>query len=912
MKKRVKSSKQTDKQSSFNFTDEPIADSSCTRCRLYDMGCKTVCMPGVGPLDADVMVITEAPSASEDQSKEPFTGRGSIMVKKALREAGIDTEKVYFTHAVNCRPPDNKTPSSAQLRECRHWVQARIKQVKPKYVLLLGNTPLESLLFIKGIKKARGMPIEQDGVIYLPTYTPGYVLHDARAEAPFKADINLFSRIIEDGGMPEEEGLNITLVDSHAKVDEMIRALHKDVSYDIETNSLYPWDVPGSGEEIKKVISVQFGTAKGQFILLLNHPASTWTELQKQAILSRIDLAFKKRKVKLITHNGKFDALWMLVHYGLRWIPLFDTMLAHFLLDENSLHSLKVLPQVYLGAMPYDIDVETKRTGDNLGTFLTYGAKDAYYTYELKKVFQKMLYEDTALLRVFEKIMMPCVELFVEAEYHGVYIDTQRLDEVEVYLKDQIDIAEETLNRYIRDIAWDTTDKVCVERADLPEYEIIGEKRSRYQYLNWGSSQQLASFLHSYLKLPIIEKTEGGSPSTSESVLLRTDHEIARSLLDYRAAQKQLTSFVDGWRRFLVDGRLHPSFKLHGTVTGRLSCENPNLQQVPRDKKIRTLITAPEGWTLIEADLSQIEMRIAAELSGDRSLMYAYTHGIDVHWLTALREIGRSGALKDEVLRTVKHFTGKIMSYGDAIEEMLKIGPKKCELAGPLLGIDWKEHRKKAKAINFGYLYGMWWKKFRQYARDNYGVEVTDEEAQGSRISYFELYADLPDWHRRQKRRARMDGYVRSPSGRKRRLPAAQRGDNSFDAQAAERQAINSPVQSFANEINLMAAIQLRKEFGPDVLHIVGTVHDAILFEVRDDMVEVVYKRVLEVMASPELFKDFSIDMAVPIEAEAEIGPWGAGVDLQTWKDNRPRRPKCRKNKRKAKHLGGKRGLKRA
>lgn len=872
-------------------------------------------MPGSGPLDADVMVIGEAPGATEDEVGEPFIGRAGSLVRQALSDAGIDPNKVYITNAVNCRPPDNKTPSSAQLRECRHWVNQRIKAIKPKYVLLLGNVAMESLLFFKGIKKARGNPVEQDGIIFLPTYHPAYVMRDPRAEAPFKADLNLFARIIEEDGLPEEEGLDITVVDSHAKVDAMIRAIRGDVSYDIETNGLYPWDVPGSGEETKKVVSVQFGTASGQFVLLLNHPASPWTEIQKQAILTRIDKAIKKRKVYLVTHNGKFDALWMLVHYGLRWFPQFDTMLAHFLLDENSLHTLKVLPQVYLGAMPFDIDVETKRTGDDLDAFLTYGAKDAYYTLELKKIFYKQLYEDTALLRVFEKILMPCVHMFIEAEYHGVYIDTERLDEVEIYLKEKVDEAEETLDRYARKIAWDTQDKIFIERDSLPDYEKIGEKRSRYQYLNWGSPQQLGSFLYNYLGLPIIEKTDGGAPSTSESVLLRTEHEVAKSILDYRGAQKQLKGFVEGWRRFLVDGRLHPSFKLHGTVTGRLSCENPNLQQVPRDKKIRTLITAPPGWTLIEADLSQIEMRIAAELSGDRALLHAYNTGIDVHWLTALREIGRAGAMKDEVLKTVKHITGEKMRYGDAIERLLAIGPKECEKAGAELGIDWKEHRKKAKAINFGYLYGMWWKKFRQYARDNYGVEVSDEQAQQSRISYFELYKDLPDWHKRQKRRARLDGFVRSPSGRKRRLPAAMANDKSYDAQAAERQAINSPVQSFANEINLMAALQLRAEFGPDVLHIVGTVHDAILFEVRDDMVETIYPRILEVMSRPDLFDDFKIEMSVPIEADAEIGPWGAGVELPEWiEDRRLRRnssiPRVARKNRKAKCFGGERGAK--
>jgi DNA polymerase-1 len=834
------------------------------------------------------MVIGEAPGATEDEAGEPFVGRMGTMIREELIKAGIDLSKVYFTHAVSCRPPDNKTPSAAQLRECRHWVQERIKAVKPKYVLLLGNTPLESLLHIKGIKKARGNPVELDGIIYLPTYSPGYILHDDRAKAPFEADLRLFKRLIDGGGMPEEEGLNITVVDSRAKLEEMLRALRGDVSYDIETNSLYPWDVPGTGEEKKKIVSVQFGTKRGQFILLMDHPASPWSKRQLVEIIHQIDDRLKR--CYIVTHNGKFDALWMLVHYGVRWFPDFDTMLAHYLLDENAQHSLKVLPQVFLGAMPFDIDVETKRTGDDLEAFLKYGAKDAYYTLELKKIFYPMLYKDTALLRVFEEILMPCVALFVEAEYHGVFIDTKRLDEVEQYLKEKIDEAQEKLDRYSSKVAWDTKDKTFVEKSDVPAGERIGDKRGRYQYLNWGSSQQLSTFLYYHLGLPIIEKTAGGSPSTSESVLLRTDHEIAKALLDYRAAQKQLTAFVDGWRRFLVNGRLHPSFKLHGTVTGRLSCENPNLQQVPRDKKIRTLITAPPGWTLIEADLSQIEMRIAAELSGDKALLHAYRTGIDVHWLTAIREIGRSGAMKEEVIRTVKHFTGETMKYGDAIEALLKIGPKRCEGASEELGINWKEVRKKAKAINFGYLYGMWWKKFRLYARDNYGVDITDEQAQDSRIAYFELYADLPQWHNRQRRRARLEGFVRSLSGRKRRLPAAMRNDKSPDAQAAERQAINSPVQSFANEINLMAAIQLRREFGPDVLHIVGTVHDAILFEVRDDMVEVVYKRILEVMAQPALFEKFRIHLGVPIEAEASIGPWGAGVSLDKWKEAQRRR----------------------
>lgn len=870
------------------------------------MGCKTVCMDGFGSSKAQVMIVGEAPGASEDEAGIPFIGRSGKLVRDYLLDAGIDPDSCYITNAVNCRPPENKTPSAAQIRECRHWLMERVRAVKPKYVLLLGNVPLESMLGFKGIKKARGNPIEQDGVIYLPTYHPAYVMRDPRAEAPFVADLKLFAKIIKAKGMPKEDNLNVILVNSPSKVQQMLDDLVGTVAYDLETTSLYPWDVPLTPKEIKegmvtkpdqKVISLQLGTRKAQYVLLLNHPEdpTPWSEDDKQDIISRINN--RLRNCVLVTHNGKFDALWMLVHFGVRWFPAFDTMLAHFLLDENSLHSLKVLSQVFLGAMPYDIDVETKRGGAGLEAFIKYGAKDVYYTRKLKFVFEKMLQDDTQIERVFEEILMPCVELFVEAEFHGVYIDVARMDEVEIYLQNQIDEAEVKLNNYSMRVVWDTHSKKFVSRTE--ETRPLGGNRAQYCKINWGSPQQLGAFLYTHLKLPIIEKTDGGAPSTSESVLLRTDHEIAKALLSYRAAQKQKTSFVDGWRRFIVNGRLHPSFKLHGTVTGRLSCENPNLQQVPRDPKIRTLITAPKGWTLLECDLSQIEMRIAAELSGDRALREAYQMGIDVHWLTAMREIGRSGAMKPEVILSVETATQKKgWTYADAIQELILIGPKIAEELGKLLNIPWKEVRKKAKAINFGYLYGMWWKKFRIYARDNYGVDVSDTDAQNSRIAYFELYRDLPAWHNRQKRKAKIDGYVRSLSGRKRRLPDAMRNDGSYDAQAAERQAINSPVQSFANEINLMAAIQIMREFGPEIVHIVGTVHDAILMEVRDDWMERVHNRVLEIMSKPGLFKTFKISMAVPIEADASIGPWGAGVSLEKWKASRPTiRPVIRVNK---------------
>jgi DNA polymerase I-like protein with 3'-5' exonuclease and polymerase domains len=293
-------------------------------------------------------------------------------------------------------------------------------------------------------------------------------------------------------------------------------------------------------------------------------------------------------------------------------------------------------------------------------------------------------------------------------------------------------------------------------------------------------------------------------------------------------------------------------------------------------------------------DLSQIELRIAAELANEYNLLRVFNEGGDPHWQTAIREIERGAGYKKEVMKTARLHAEKHKkdwvpeSYSDAIEYLLEIGG---EAAADLLDV-WKELRKKAKAINFGYLYGMWWKKFKIYARDNYGVDVTDDEAEASREAFFELYPGFPEWHNKQRRFAQVNGYVRSLSGRKRRLPAAMGGRDTPERREAQRQAINSPVQSFANELNLMAALQMRSEFRRAWFGLVGTVHDAVLIEVRDDKVPFVYKRGLEIMSQPELLTDFDINLSVPIEADAKIGPWSKGKSLTKWLEERESKPK--------------------
>lgn len=735
------------------------------------------------------------------------------------------------------------------LAQYKEYVIQHIAKVKPKFVLLVGDIARKCFKDEKGLtlKKLRGRPFEIDGVAYLPTISGAYADYDPRQLTFLLSDLRLFDTICKGGGIPKEDGLKLRPVFDWDDFDDFIKDLSRGgvVSYDIETTGLYPWAFDA------QIWSIGFGTGRYQWVIPLIHrdPRVKWTLQDVSSIFERIDKCLTKAEPTLVMHNGKFDSLYTRVQYGYEWEVDFDTMLAHYILDENDRHDLKYLAKVFFGAPDYDVPIESKTGGVDLDEALEYHGLDLYYTRKLFFPLSRELKAEPAVSKVFYKILMPCARLFTEIEERGVYIDIDQFDEAETYLRGELKAA--------------------------------GERLKKYGDINWGSTKQLGDLLFNKLKIKPTQKTKTGGNSTSESALKMMNHPLVTDLLKYRGAKQQLSFFIEGWKPFLTkENRLHPSFKLHGTVTGRLSCENPNLQQVPRDPRIRSLITAPKGWTLIEADLSQIELRIVAELSQDPTMVHAFMNGIDLHWLTAIKEISRGGGLAKDVLDTASILVQrKVTNYGEAIEILLKAGPEAAAEASPV----WKELRKKAKAINFGYVYGMWWKKFKQYARDNYDVILSDKEAEESRRGFFETYSALSDWHNRQRKFAQRNGYVRSLAGRKRRLPAAMDYEDTPERAEALRQAINAPVQSFGNELNLMAALQLRQEFPRRVLYIVGTVHDALLMECRNDYVERVARRTLEVMSHPKLLDELGIELSIPLDADVKLGPWSKGVGIDKW-----------------------------
>lgn len=830
---------------------------NCTLCKLHKTA-EFVCLLGQGPEPCDVMIVGEAPGKREDASGKAFVGKAGQLLEELLETNDFSRDTVFITNAVSCRPPDNRKPSKGEIKACNKWLHYQISMVKPKYVLLLGGTAYQAITGGAGIKKARGRPFEKDGIIFLPTYHPASTFYDPATLVFIESDIALFREIIDNKGIPRENDLRYTSVETWDQFGEMIEALKGVVSFDLETTGLYPWGELENPDDMSSrkqaaITHLGFGTASGEYMVPWTHPDSPWLPDDLEIMLERIEERLPDCLV--VTHFGKFDALWMAVvakRWWHRYID-FDTGLAHYILDENSRHGLKELAQTLCGAPDWDIDDDKKKGLRGLPVLALYHAHDLFYTRQLYYILKKRLSQDGDVERVFHHILMPALRLYTEIEYDGVCIDKEKFDKTERYLNRIIARLERSLNEY-----------------------------SKLE--NWGSPKQVGELLFDELGIEPPIRTPKGGRSTSESALKQIDHPLVATLIKYRGAKQQLSFFINGWKPYLVNKNgewfLHPSFKLHGTVTGRPSCEHPNLQQVPRDEIIRSMIIAPKGWTLVEADLEQIELKIVAELSRDPEMMHAFLNGVDIHWLTMIRELERGAGQADLVLDTARTYKqDKSIRYAEALEIVFEMGPAQAEE----IRKEWKEMRKRAKAINFGYVYGMWWKKFKMYARDNYDIIVTDEEAQESRKSFFSLYK-LEGWHKRQKTYARRNGYVRSLSGRKRRLPRAQSSEDTPDRREAERQAVNSPVQGFASDINLMSVLQLREEYTRREARPVGTVHDSILFWVKNEKVEQIASRLLQIMSRPKAFDLFEIDMDVPITADAKIGPWSIGMPFKKWR----------------------------
>ncbi|QJR09120.1 DNA polymerase I [Usitatibacter rugosus] len=569
-------------------------------------------------------------------------------------------------------------------------------------------------------------------------------------------------------------------------------------SVDTETTSLDPM--------LAEIVGISFSAAPGEgaYIPLTHRYAGAPDQLPIEGVLARLKPWLEDASKAKVGQNTKYDRQ-VFASYGIATRGfLHDTLLESYVFQSHQRHDMDALATRFLGAsglMQYT-DVAGKGASSipfdqvDIARAAAYSAEDADVTLQIHGALWPRVEADAKLKRIYADIEIPVSSVLLTMERNGVLIDGQLL------AKQGQELGQKMLD---------------LERK---AHELAGGP------FNLGSPKQLAEILFVRMGLKAVKKTPSGAPSTDEEVLekLAEDHPLARTLLDHRSVSKLKSTYTDKLPRMVhpKTGRVHTNYAQAVAVTGRLSSNDPNLQNIPvrttEGRRIREAFVAPAASKIVSADYSQIELRIMAHLSGDKSLIDAFSRGEDIHRHTAAEVFG---ATTDEVT---------------------------------------SEQRRYAKVINFGLIYGM--SAFG--LAGNLGIERS--AAASYMDKYFARYPGVAQYMDRTRQEAKEHGYVETVFGRRLWLPDINSG-NAPRRQGAERQAINAPMQGTAADLIKLAMIAVQGWLEREKLatKLVMQVHDELVLEVPENELDRVKPEVEKLMMGVAT-------LDVPLVVEAGVG----------------------------------------
>ena len=574
------------------------------------------------------------------------------------------------------------------------------------------------------------------------------------------------------------------LVDTEEKRVDLIQKLLTKETFSLDT------ETTGTDPITAKLVGMSFSYAENQAFYV---PIPAEQE-EAQKIVNEFRPVFEKAGALKVGQNIKYDML-VLSNYGVEVCgPLFDTMVAHYVLQPELRHNMDYLAEIYLHYQTIHIEELIGPKGKSQKNMrdlppeaiYKYACEDADVTLKLKHALEKELKEQGAE-KLFYEIEMPLVPVLAYMERNGVRVDTEALKQTSEHFTARMNQIEEEVHR--------------LAGTDF----------------NIASPKQVGEVL--FDKLHIVEKakkTKTGQYVTSEEVLesLRGKHEIVGKILEHRGLKKLLGTYIDALPLLInpETGKIHTSFNKTVTATGRLSSSNPNLQNIPirneDGKEIRKAFIPEDGCEFFSADYSQIELRIMAHLSGDKNMIEAFREGDDIHAATAAKV------------------------YKIAIENVTR------------------EQRSKAKTANFGIIYGI--SVFGLAERMN----VPRQEAKELIDGYFETYPQIKEYMEKSIERARANGYIETIFGRKRFLPDIN-SRNAVVRGYAERNAINAPIQGSAADIIKVAMIKIFQRFQSESIRskMILQVHDELNFSVVPEEKEKVQQIVMEEMEKAYLMQ---------------------------------------------------------
>src|SRR5436190_567567 len=833
----------------FNVVDGQVLDQRCTACDLSDnVNLKSNCMSGIGPKQAQLMFVGKAPGNEDDGIGKPMTGANGRLFTELLREAGINLDTVYITNCVKCATY-NKELKTKHFTACKNHLLQEIRSVQPKAIVAVGAEALEWLTGETGIKKLRrhGLPCTLDQhLLVFPIGQPAQLFHSQgsakqRLRAEMIDDLLWLRKRMEEGMLTRQDEQETDY--KTAKNVEEVLAFLAEIAATPET-SWVTWDLETSNKEYSKgqlfptnegwVTSIGFSLRPGHGRAIPLYAKGTvslyyWKEKELAVILPAVAAALKKRRN--VWHNGtQFDQKWVSWTFP-EWENeqldiAFDTIYAHYLIDPShkEYHRLESLARLNTKMSPWKSLYNAQDTEKQC----YYLCRDVDAGNRIIEPLWKQLTEKQHWL--LQTLVIPLGHELCKMEQHGVKVDSEGLDNLDKLLGEKIE-----------------EHKRAVKTFD----QIKGFNLTENKEFNPDSNRDLALAMEYYFKFPKLESTGSNAYSTNARVLEAYSYEpFIQHVLALRRLGKLHGTYCKGIKERLRDGIIHTQYNIPGTVNGRLSSEDPNLQNLPTPRtagrvladpnSVKQLFRARDGYVLIEEDQSQIELRVLAYKSGDPELLKAYREDKDIHRSTAARVY----SIPEEQVNAFQRDLAKPVNFGIIYGKTLESIGEDFILAFTLAWKaatqfhGWSLDQVKAAALNG--------------AREFWN---------GHKMAYPLVwqYMDL------QEKIITQQGYQETNFGRRRYYEY-------IDA-AAIREAYNFPIQSEASEYTLFGIVNTAKALRSLGLaaYPLLTVHDSIVFECRIDhfwQVVDVTKSILESQKYPWL--------TVPLKVDIKVGyNWG-------------------------------------
>lgn len=808
----------------------------------------------VGDSESPLIVfISGMPSIDHANNKITPYGRSGRVIRQTLSTTGLDTTRIFYTYACLCRSDKKNSPKIKSVRACNIRLHRELRKANPKIVVPLGRGGLLAMDSKGSIKRDRGVFQEKNGYKIIPTIDPENLYTNPDAAIDLIKDLTFIANVIQGKTEPVSSIVSdiYEFIEDQYEFNYFIERMRevrpKEAAIDLETTGFDP--------EKDRILSMSITIEENQAFVI------DWIGLIANNKKNKTQLDKFLQFVECIYHNGMFDDLFLQAN-GMMPNFVHDTMLSSYNLDERQGgHSLKRIVQDKYHPPRYEdklsqIVCSRRLLSPNTSAppFTTadwsdpvsreaiadYNGADSDYTFRIHKDFQKSMEEDN-VDHIPKKILIPGAKHFIRFKQDGLLVDIPYLESLGKKWAKEIRNLETKIRslsgaQYLNlDSVPQVQDYIFKKLKLKPMSENLDQLLDQDEILEEISAienPEAQEYWHT-ASSAVFSNMKPHSTSMYMLYWLAEQHPFPKYLLKYRLVQKKFGTYYEGYKK-LIDSTNHlrPSYKLHGTRTGRLSSEDPNIHGMPRINDIKRMIIAESGYTMIDADYSQAEIRMMAHFAEDETLIQKL-HELDIHRAISL------------------------VLFNTSEEDMSKLTKEEQKI-----------RRRAAKTIAFGLIYGRGVKSLATQ------MNVDIKEADEFISRFFLMMPRVRSWIAKQHSLVIRNGEVVSLYGRKRRFPFI---PNKKIASKVKRQAVNSPIQSSVSDMTLLANIDIIHELNRRrIPNKVGYhIHDGFMFQTPDEHVE----EAVDITRTRMTNVDF--DTEVPFVADVQIGKtWGDLVTI--------------------------------